>query len=159
MIKKNILFDFLTQVVVIWGIAMFSLCLFCTLFGENAKDYSSIFELGNEGISIATSIQFFCLTVILASLRTIFFTELLIKKLTIMGRTIWMFLCIIISIVIFAYAFQWFPVNQVKPWIMFFVCFFICASISVIVSVIKDKSDNKKMQAALEHLKGEDFHE
>lgn len=75
-----------------------------------------------------------------------------------MGRTIWMFLCIIISIVIFASAFQWFPVNQVKPWIMFFVCFFICAFVSVIVSVIKEKSDNKKMREALEQLKGEDFH-
>lgn len=144
---------------VIWGIAMLSLCLFCIIFGENAKGHSSIFELGSKGISIATSIQFFCLAVILASLRTLFFTELFIKKLNIMGRTIWMILCMILSIGVFAFSFQWFPVNQIKPWIMFFICFSICATISIMVSAIKEKSDNKKMREALERLKGEDFHE
>ncbi|MDE7425829.1 MAG: hypothetical protein K2N51_19385 [Lachnospiraceae bacterium] len=159
MIKKNILFDFLTQLMVIWGITMLSLCFFCIFFGESAKGYSSIFTLGSKGISIATFIQFFCLAVILASLRTLFFTDLLIKKLNIAGRSVCMFACIIFSIGIFAYIFEWFPVNQVKPWIMFFICFFICATISVIVSVLKEKSDNKKMHEALERLKGEDFHE
>lgn len=157
MIKKNILFDFLTQFMVIWGIAMLSICLFCVFFGESAKGYSSIFELGSKGISIPTNIQFLCLAVILSGLRTLFFTDLIIKKLCIMGRSILMFLCIIFSVGIFASIFQWFPVNQVKPWIMFFICFFVCASISIVVSVTKEKSDNKKMKEALEQLKGEDF--
>ncbi|MBD5087292.1 MAG: hypothetical protein HDT30_00550 [Clostridiales bacterium] len=159
MIKKNILFDFLTQLMVIWGITMLSLCFFCIFFGESAKGYSSIFALGSKGISVATSIQFFCLTVILTSLGTLFFTDLLIKELNIAVRSVCMFACIVFSIGIFAYVFQWFPVNQVKPWIMFFICFFIYASISVMVSVLKEKSDNKKMHEALERLKGEDFHE
>lgn len=68
-----------------------------------------------------------------------------------------MFACIILSIALFAAVFQWFPVNQIKPWLMFFICFFVCASVSVLVSVLKEKSDNRKMQAALERLKEEEL--
>ena len=64
-----------------------------------------------------------------------------------------MFVCVILLIGIFAAIFQWFPVNDMKSWTMFFVCFFVCACISVVISAIKEKSDNKKMQEALEHLK------
>lgn len=72
-------------------------------------------------------------------------------------RTVLMFVCIILSIALFAGIFAWFPVNQIKPWIMFFICFFVCAFFSVLVSLLKEKSDNKKMQEALERLKGEEL--
>ena len=72
-----------------------------------------------------------------------------------MIRTVMMFVCVILSAGIFIAVFQWFPVNDIKSWTMFFICFFVCACISIVVSTIKEKSDNKKMQEALEHLKGE----
>lgn len=156
MIKKNSIFDFLGQIMVVWGISILSLCLFCYLFGKSAKAYSSIFALGNMGISVSTLMQFLCLSMILTVLRWIFFTDIVIKKLSILLRSIFMFAGIIVSVGIFAAVCHWFPVDEVVPWILFLVCFFVCAAVSILVSVLKERSDNKKMQAALTHMLGED---
>ncbi len=155
MIKKNTIFDYLTQIMIVWGISILSLCLFCSLFGEDAKQYSSMFQLGNSGIAITTLMQYLFLSVIIITLKWLLFTDVLIKRVSIMIRTVMMFVCVILSAGIFIAVFQWFPVNDIKSWTMFFICFFVCACISIVVSTIKEKSDNKKMQEALEHLKGE----
>lgn len=155
MIKKNTIFDYLAQIMIVWGISTLSLCLFCKLFGNINREVSSIFELGNVGISISTLMQFLFLAIIITSLRQIFFTDILIKELSIIFRSIIMFTLVILAVGIFASIFKWFPVNQVKPWVMFFICFFSCAGISVLVSARKEKSDNKKIQSALERLKNE----
>ena len=156
MIKKNSIFDFLGQIMVVWGISTLSLCLFCFLFGKSAKGYSSIFALGNMGISVSTLMQFLCLSMILTILRWIFFTDIVIKKLSILVRSIFMFAGIIVSVGIFAAVCHWFPIDEVVPWVLFLVCFFVCAAVSILVSVLKERSDNKKMQAALTHMLGED---
>lgn len=157
MIKKNTIFDFILQIMMIWGISALSLCLFCFLFGEKAKGYSSIFELGNKGIAISTLLQFLCLSLIITVLKWVFFTDILIKKLSILLRIIFMFAGVIVSVGVFAAVCHWFPVDEVVPWLMFFVCFLVCAVISVIVSVLKERSDNKKMQEALMRMMEEDL--
>lgn len=140
---------------IIWGISVLSLCLFCSLFGEVAKQYSSMFQLGKTGVAVVTLMQYLLSSVIITSLRWLIFTDILIKRVSIVIRTVVMFVCVILLTGIFAAIFQWFPIDDIKSWIMFFVCFFVCSCISVVVSAIKEKSDNKKMQEALEHLKGE----
>lgn len=154
--KKNNIWDYLTHIMVVWGISVLSISVFAFLFGENAKGYSSIFALGSEGISLATLAQFFCLAVIISTLRWVFFTDALIKRLPIVVRCMLMVAGVVLSVGILAAVYGWFPVNQVLPWVMFLICFLICAAISVAVSVWKEKSDNQKMQAALERLKGEE---
>lgn len=155
MLKKNTIFDYLTNVCVIWGISILCLCLFCFLFGESAKGRSTIFELGSAGISVTTLLEFLGLAAIISGLRWIFFTDILVKEMSLLWRTIWMFVAVIVAVVVFTFFCGWFPINQLLPWVMFLICFFICASISVVVSVLKDKKDNQKMQDALERLRGE----
>lgn len=155
MIRKNTIFDYLTHVMVVWSISMLSLCLFCFLFGQEAKGYSSIFALGNAGLSLVTMMQFFALAIITTGLRWIFFTHIFVKRLAIMVRSIFMFMGVIVSVGIFAAVFGWFPVDQIIPWGMFLLSFFVCAAVSVVVSVIKEKTDNRKLQEALERMKGE----
>lgn len=154
--KRNTAWDYLTHIMVIWGISVLSISVFALLFGENEKEYSSIFALGSEGISLATLAQFFCLAVIISTLRWVFFTDGLIKRLPIVVRCLLMIAGVILTVGVLAAVYGWFPVNQVMPWVMFLICFFVCAAISVAVSVWKEKSDNQKMQAALERLKGEE---
>ena len=60
---------------------------------------------------------------------------------------------VVVMIVLFVWIFGWFPVNEVKPWIMFLICFTVSAGASTIISVLKEKENNKKMQEALERLK------
>lgn len=159
MLKKNTIFDYLAQIMVVWGISTLFLCLFCKLFGNIDPEISlisSIFELGSTGISISTLMQFFFMAIIITSLRQLFFTDILIKELSIVLRSIMMFACVILTVGILAAIFKWFPVNQVKPWVSFFICFFICSGVSVFVSAQKEKGDNKRMQAALDRLKNEE---
>ena len=156
MIKKNSIFDYAVHTMVIWGISILSICLFCALFGESAKELSTLFQLGSRGISLETLMQFLVLAIVITGLRWLFFTDALFKRMTVLFRSIWMLTGVIVSVGVLSAIWQWFPVNQVLPWIMFIVCFLVCACISVIVSMLKERSDNRRMQDALERLKSEE---
>lgn len=156
MIKKNTVFDFVTNVMVIYGITVISIGVFTVLFGSKAEGVSSIFALGCSGVSIATLAQFLLMAFLVSAARWIFFTDKLIKRLSIAVRSMLMFASVILMVGFFAVVFGWFPVDMALPWIMFFVCFIIYATVGVMVSVLKEKSENKKLQEALERLKEEE---
>lgn len=156
MLKKSTIFDFMINVLVVFAISILSLCLFTFLFGKEAGEVSTMFALEEKGIPLSTVVQFLALAVIITTLQWIFFTGKFIKTLSITWRTVLMFVTIIIVIALFVAIFQWFPVNMVMPWIMFFVCFAIFATVSVIISGLKEKKENEKLQEVLELLKRED---
>ncbi len=141
---------------VIFGISVISICIFTFLFGKKAGEISTIFALGENGIPLITLVQFLLMAFIITVLRWILFTDKLIKNLSLALRSILMFIAVITMVAIFAALFQWFPVNMITPWILFFICFAICATVSVVISILKEKSENKKLQEALERLKQED---
>lgn len=157
MIKKNTIFDFFINVMVVFAISIISICIFTFLFGEDAEGVSSVFALGKKGIPLSTVIQFLVMAFMVTMLRWIFFTDRLIKTLSMTFRIILMFITVIIMIAIFAAIFQWFPVNMIKPWIMFYICFAVYSTISIIISGLKEKKDNEKLQEALDTLKQEDI--
>ena len=148
MIRKNTVFDFLESVFVIFGITVLSLCVFVTMFGNEAKEISDIFSLGNDGVSIATLIQFFCMSFLVCAIRFICFTNLIIKKLSISGRTIVMFVSVIVAVGVFAAVFHWFPVDMALPWIMFFFCFSVYAALGITLSVLEETNDDKAREDA-----------
>lgn len=148
--QKNTILDFFNQVFVIFGITVVCLMVFVALFGEDAEGVSTIFGLGSKGITIATLLQYLLLSVLITALRLIYFTDKFMKKAPIALRTFLMFVSIIITIAVFAMVFGWFPVHMWQAWLAFFVCFGISAGISTAVSVVKEKTDNEKLQAALE---------
>ena len=156
MIKKNTIFDFMVNVMVVFSISVISLCIFTFLFGKDAKEVSTIFALGEKGIPLHTMVQFFVMAFMITMLRWIFFTDKLIKNLSLTFRIILMFITVIIMIAILAAVFQWFPVNMVMPWVVFLMCFVIYATGSVILFNLKEKKENEKLQEALELLKQED---
>ncbi len=157
MIKRSSIFDYLTNVMVIFGITVIILGVFCVLFGEDAVTVSSIFKLENNGLAIDTLAQFLSISFLISGIRWLFFTDRIIKKLAIFYRSILMFLCVISVVAIFVGVFNWFPVDMVMPWIMFFISFFVCATVGVGISVLKERSDNKRIQEALDRLKGEEL--
>ena len=157
MIKKNSVFDFLASILMIFGFTVLFLAVFCVIFGEEARDFSTIFSLGSEGIGVATLFQFLMVAVAVSLFKWIFFTDALIKNCSIPLRTIAMFLSVIIMMVICIVLFGWFPVNMVEPWIAFFISFFASTFVSVVLSLIKEKTENDKMQEMLEKLKDEEM--
>ncbi|MBE5880240.1 MAG: hypothetical protein E7288_09760 [Lachnospiraceae bacterium] len=156
MIKKDTIFDFMTNVMMIFGVSVMCLLLFTFIFGENAKAVSTIFALGNKGIALQTLLQFFVSSFLITVLEWMFFTDKIFKKMSLAVRFVLTFFSIVILIAVFATIFRWFPVNMVLPWVMFLICFAVCATVSVVLSVLKEKRDNAKLQNALELLKGED---
>lgn len=151
--KKETVFDYIVQIFVSFGFTVVALNIFCILFGEEAREYSTIFSLGGEGLSVQTMLQFLLTSSIIVTLRFIFFTDGLIKKVSIAIRTIGMFGSIIVMMALFIYLFGWFPVNMWQAWAMFFICFGVCAGVSAVVSALNEKLENKKMEEALQRLK------
>ena len=127
--------------------------IFCLACGDSAKDFSSMFELGSQGVPAKTVFQFLCVSILIIGLRIVFFTDILIKKMPISLRTICMLVSVVIVIASFIVAFHWFPIGMWQPWVMFFVCFGISFLGSYAVMTIKEKAENRRMEEALQRLK------
>ena len=61
-----------------------------------------------------------------------------------------MLIGIIVMIIAFVVAFDWFPVNKIEAWIGFFVSFGIVISLGV--TLLKEKAENRKMEEALKKI-------
>lgn len=153
--KKHSIFDYLTQVFMIYGITIVLLNIFCLLFGAEAKDFSTIFSLGDKGISIITSFQFLLVIALVVTMRFIFMTDYLIKKMPVAVRIILMFAGAMTVTLIFIFLCGWFPTDNPTAWIMFIVCFAISTIISTFISVLNERLENKKLAEALNNYKKE----
>ena len=151
--EKKTIFNYLAQVMIVFGFAMLVMNIFCLVFGNSAKDFSSMFELGSQGIPAKIAFQFLLVSALIIGLRSIFFTDMLIKKMPIWLRTICMLVSVVIIIAAFIIAFHWFPVNMWQPWAMFFICFGISFLGSYFIMAIKEKEENRQMEEALRRLK------
>lgn len=151
--RKETLFTFLEKTFMIFGFTIAVLNVFCLLFGEQAKDISAMFSLGSDGLSAATVFSFLLLSAIIAALRAVFFTDMLIREMSMPVRTVCMFSCVILTMVCFVVCCRWFPIDSVIAWVMFFVCFAVSAGLSAVISGLREKGENKRMQDALERFK------
>lgn len=151
--ENKTVFDFLGQTLTVFGFTMLILNIFCIFFGNSAKGYSSIFELGDQGISVKTAFQFLCVSALISGTKLVFFTDVIIKKMPIWLRTVCMLITVVIINLTFIILFKWFPINEPEPWAMFFICFVISFLGSWLVMITKEKAENRKMEEALRRLK------
>lgn len=150
--KKTIL-DYLAEVLIVFGFSMLIMNIFCLIFGNSAREYSAMFALGSRGIPVNICFQFLFIAFLTTGIRALFFTDMLIKNMHIWTRTICMLSIIIIIIAVFAVIFHWFPVDMWQPWVMFLICFGLSFLGSYFIMTIKEKTENKRMEEALEKLK------
>lgn len=153
--RKNI-FDYIGQVFLVFGFTIIVLSLFCIWFGEDARAYSTMFALGERGLSVATLLQFFAVSVCITALRFFFFTDVILKKMSVVWRTAGMFVSILLVMVGFVIACDWFPTDMWKPWVMFLLCFAVSAGVSTAVTIFRERMENRRMEEALERLKHEE---
>ena len=140
----------------IFGITVLTLNIFCLLFGDSARDFSTIFALGSEGLNVKTMLQFLLAIAITIVLRYIFMTDLIIKKMPLLARIITIFAAAFLNIVIFVILCGWFPVDNLMAWIMFLISFAISCTASTAVSIFKEKTENRRLEEALNRLKEEE---
>lgn len=148
--------DYAGQVLITYGFSIVALNLFCILVGEYARDVSSIYSMGKEGLSTATMVQFFGVSVCITGLRFLFFTDKIIRQMSITLRTVCMLLSIIVLILMCAAVFGWFPVDMWQAWTGFFITFALCFVGSMLTTRLKEKTENRKMEEALRRLKEQD---
>lgn len=151
--KKRTIFDYLAQVMIIFGFTMLVMNIFCLAFGNSAKGVSTMFELGSQGVPVKIAFEFLCLSALIVGVQFVFFTDIFIKRLSIWLRTTCMLGVVLIIITAFVIAFHWFPLNMWRPWVLFFVCFGISFLGSCLVMTIKEKIENRRMEEALQRLK------
>lgn len=151
--EKKTIFNYMAQALTTFGITVIMLILLGHFFGESAKDISCLFRLGSEGIAMEILLQFLAVSVIETFLQFIFFTDTMIRRMSIVGRTVGMMLSIVVVIILMNFMCDWFPVNMWEPWALFLLCFGICFAASVGVIYVKEKWENRKMEEALEKLK------
>lgn len=151
--ERKTIFDYIGQILIIFGFTMLILLGFVFLFGESAKGYSTIFSLGKEGVGVDTMMQFLLASVVTVTLRTLFFTDILFKNMSVTVRTVGMVSLELLVIIALIWMFGWFPMDECLPWLMFFVSFGICFVTSLAVTVFRERMENKRMEEALERLR------
>ena len=82
-----------------------------------------------------------------------FFTDVLIKKMSICFRVICMLVSLVIITAVFIIAFDWFPANMWLPWVMFLLCFGVSFLGGCFMMILKEKMENRQMEEALQRLK------
>lgn len=148
--EKKTFFNYISHAFAIYGIIVVIFMVFSLIIGESTEGYSTLFLLGDKGLTIATLFELLLLSVIITVFQAIFLTDKWIKNMAIVLRHVLFFLGVMITTIIMALAFSWLPVNDIKSWIYFFICFIISCILSVAITRVKECTENKKMQEALE---------
>ena len=152
--ENRSVFDYISKVFTVFGVVILIHVLIGLIVGQDASEMSTLFSLGSEGLAMNTILQLFVLSIIVIFLQTLFLTDKVIKNMSIVLRIVMMFASVTCAIVVFVLAFKWFPAGDVRAWIGFFISFAICSLAGVFISRLKEKTENKKMDEALEKLKG-----
>lgn len=153
--KQETIFDFLGKVFLLFGITVLILLIISQVLGNDAKAYSVMFSLGSEGLTTAILLQFLSISLIISGLNVIFFTDKWIKTRSNVLRTMGQLVSIVIVMSFFIYIFNWFPMNSLEPWLMFFGMFFVSFGSSVGIIFWNEKLENKQMEEGLNRVKAQ----
>lgn len=151
--ERKHLFVYVEQVFMILGISLLVVTMTCAIVGEDAQQYSTMFALGKAGIPVNTVGEYLLASVCITALRFVFFTDTLIKRWSVAGRTIGMLGTVIVLVGVLAYVFGWFPVDDPGCWLAFLISFGICFLLSTALSVKKERAENRQLERALRQMK------
>ncbi len=109
---------------------------------------------GFEAVSVYRIFQLLGIAVIAGALMLVAFSEIFIKNLNPVLRAIGFIIPLMITTMIFALAFSWFPTGSVKSWAIFITIFLACFAGSFIIfliinfieKLIKGKEYTKKLK-------------
>ena len=71
--RNNTIFSYMEQIFMVFGFTVLCLVVFVRLFGISAQEISTIYELGEVGLTVGTLLQFFLVSVLIVTLRYLFF--------------------------------------------------------------------------------------
>lgn len=151
--ERKTFYGYLAQIFSLYGITICIFILFGLLVGDYAGEVSSLFAMGSQGLRFSTMLQLLGMSAFITLLRILFFTDILIRNMAIVKRTVGMLTGVVGIIVFFVAVFDWFPLDQPEAWISFFVSFGFCFAASTGVTMLKEKAENRRMEEALKALR------
>lgn len=155
--ERKTIFDYLGQVFITFGFSILILNIFCVLVGEGAKEVSTIYSMGKDGIAVSTMMQFLGVSICITALRALFFTDRIITRMSVVARSACMLTSIVVLIVLCAVIFGWFPVTMWQSWAGFFISFGLCFVGSLCLTTLKERAEDRKMEEALQKLKAQEI--
>jgi len=146
---------FFSQLFVMFFVSILSLSLIGLVAGGGAKEYSSLFSLGSDGLSFVSIFQMLFYSILISLLKILLFSETVFKKMMARWRAVLLVLGSFLLAVIFIFSFHWFPYNYYPAWIGFFASFTAGFLVSLAVMLIKGRMDNRKYEELLSRYKKE----
>ena len=147
---KKTIFNYISRAFAIFGIIVAIFMIFSLIIGSSTEGYSSLFRLGKEGLSMSTLAELLLLSGFITIVQEAFLTDRFIRNMSIVKRYILFFLSVMIVTVIMIVAFVWFPINDIRAWVYFFICYVLSCVISVVITKLKERAEDNRMQEALE---------
>ncbi len=147
--KKNI-FNYISQLFATFGIIVTIFIVLSIFIGEGTGEYSSLFRLGREALTIPTLLQLLFIACAITCAQVIFYTDILIKNMALILRNVLFFMVVMGVLVVMAILFNWFPTDDPTAWISFAASFAISIAVSVFVMWLKERTENKRMRDALD---------
>lgn len=151
--ERKTIFNYLIEVFCVFGIAVVIMIVFCRIFGDDARELSSMFRLGKEGLPVDTMLQFLAISFLTEGLQYVFFSGRWLKKWTALAKYSVFFLAIVAVVSAFICLFGWFPVGMWQPWVLFLMCFLINFGISIVLMRWKTRLENKKLEEGLNRMR------
>ena len=152
--EKKTVFYYIRQIFATYGFIVLAFCLMSIVVGEKTKGYAALFSLGNEGMAISILLELLLLAVIITLAQVAFLTDTWIRNMAMVTRNIFFFVSVFIVIVLMIVAFHWFPVKDMMAWLGFIISYVISMFVSALVTRLKEKTENAKMQEALDKYNG-----
>ena len=104
---------------------------------------------GIETMSIHRLLQLFIIAIIGGAMQLVAFSDIFISKMSDIKRLTIFIIPFVIITMIFAILFNWFDVNMIKSWIIFFSIFLGCFAISIILFEIEHRIKGEKYTSKL----------
>ena len=151
--EKKTVFNYISQLFATYGVIVVIFIVFSLVIGNGADKYSALFSYKDAALGIPTLLQLLLLALFITLSQVLFLTDALIKGMSMVLRYILFFVTIMLVMIIMTVVFKWFPVDDPKAWCGFFISFVISMVISALLTRLAEKSENRKMQEALDKFK------
>jgi MFS family permease len=116
---------------------------------EEARELSSLFRLGGEGLPYTAILQIGGFALIMAAFHTFIFSDGPLKKVMVLWKIIILLFLTLVTASIFALVFEWFPLDNREAWFGFVLPTVICFAAGSALMILITRLEGKKYDKLL----------
>ena len=148
--EKKTIFNYISQAFATYGIIVLVFVVFNILLGDVAGDYSALFALGKNGMSIPVLLELLLLAIMITFAQVLFLTDKWIENMSMIIRYVLFFGTVMIVMIVMIIVFNWFPIGDMYAWGGFVISYTVSMITSALLTRLKERTENSKMQEALD---------